>query len=305
MIGKHLRLLVLLPLAGCVPADPPVSLPDAGAKDLAMPASPDLAMAPPADLAGSPADLLVPHAAATIHQIDTDPGNGPFGNGKLVSLAHVVAVTDVDKYVNSTNQQCRYQIWVQDPACMTPPCGMVIKAIGPKAPNPNSTGKDCPAARLSGTVLSSIARGDNVSITGKLVFEVDSLPPMTVVEHQLFADAVKPLPNDKTIAPTVVSDSSTYSQFVSHTGAGFGRYEGMYVTIQPDKGLLQVTAFNGDGFQTIPGNMNWGDTFDGDYYPMGAASFPAVGSTWHAISGVVSTRHGGEVMPVRNKDFVP
>jgi len=30
-----------------------------------------------------------------------------------------------------------------------------------------------------------------------------------------------------------------------------------------------------------------------------------VGSTFHALSGVVSTRHGGELMPGRSKDFVP
>ena len=78
---------------------------------------------------------------ASIHEIDTDPGDGPFGNATRVELRQVVAVTDVDKYVNSTNQQCRYQIWVQDAACMTPPCGLVVKAIGPKAPSPNASGR--------------------------------------------------------------------------------------------------------------------------------------------------------------------
>ena len=173
------------------------------------------------------------------------------------------------------------------------------------APSPDSTGKDCPGARISGTVLANIARGDNLAVYGKLIFEVDSSPPMTVVEHQIFADAIMPLANDQSITPTVLPDATTYSQFTTHTGAGFDRYEGMYVTLQPDKGLLQVSTYGKDGFQTLPGTVDWGNTFDGDYFPMGAVSFPSVGSTYHALSGVVSARHGGELMPVRNKDFVP
>ena len=38
-----------------------------------------------------------------------------------VVLERVVTVTKVDKYVNSTNVQCRYQMWIQDATCTTPP----------------------------------------------------------------------------------------------------------------------------------------------------------------------------------------
>ena len=74
--------------------------------------------------------LAYDYKPATISQINADPGNGPYGNAQRVVLERVVAVTKVDKYVNSANQQCRYQIWVQDPLYTTPPCGLVIKAIG-------------------------------------------------------------------------------------------------------------------------------------------------------------------------------
>ena len=245
------------------------------------------------------------YTAATINQIDSDPGNGPFGNGQNVVLDRVVAVTKVDKYVNSTNQQCRYQIWVQDATCTTPPCGLVVKAIGPKAPSPTASGKDCPSASISGTPLSTISRGDNVRIRGHVIVEIDSTPPMSVVEHQVFVDSLEILTPDQTVTPIVLTDPTMYGQFVTHLGQTWKKYEGMSVTLQPSVGVLQVTAFGSGGFQTSPGNSNWGDTFDGDYYPTGVTMYPIVGSTFHALSGVVSTRHGGELMPGRSKDFVP
>ena len=300
-----------------------IAVPDASrivAVDLAMqPPPPDLAgidfagadfagvdmtIVTPPDLVTTP-DLAAPYVVATINKIDTDPGNGPFGNARLVTIEKVIAVTDVDKYVNSANQQCRYQIWVQDPACVVPPCGMVVKAIGPKAPSPNSTGKDCPAARISGTVLANIGRGDNVKVSGKVVFEVDSVAPNTVIEHQIFADSVTPLQNVATINPLVISDATVYAQLVAHMGTTWNKYEGMSVTLQPAKGTLQISATSGSGFKTIPGNTDWGNTFDSSYIPNGQMTFPTLGSVWKSISGVVSTRHGGEVMPVRFKDFVP
>lgn len=259
-------------------------------------------------MTGSEMDMAGPmyqYKPATIHQIDTDPGNGPYGNAQRVVLDRVVAVTKVDKYVNSANQQCRYQMWIQDPACTTPPCGMVMKAIGPMAPFPNASGSDCPAKTSSGTLLADISKDDNLRVWGKLVFEVDSTQPMTVVEHQLFIEKIEVLTKDAMITPVTLSDSAMYSQFVTHLGMTWNKYEGMLITLQPTAGTLQVTAFDGSGFTTMPGNTTWGDTFDSDYYPSGAATFPTVGSMWKAISGVVSTRHGGELMPTRNKDFVP
>ncbi|HMU39445.1 MAG TPA: hypothetical protein PKE31_10560 [Pseudomonadota bacterium] len=252
-------------------------------------------------------DLALPYTykTATINLIDKDPGNGPFGNGERVMLDGVVAVSKVDKYVNSTNQQCRYQIWVQDPQCTTPPCGLVVKAIGPKAPKPDSTGKDCPSASDSGTLLNAIGRNDNVRLRGKILVELDSTPPMTVVEHQLFVEVIEILPQTKTIAPTVISDTTVFGQFVSHKGTTWNKYEGMLVTLQPPVGTLQIATVGNNGFTTTPGNTDWGNTFDSDYMPSGSTAFPTVGTTYKSISGVVSCRHGGEIMPGKNKDFVP
>ena len=253
-------------------------------------------------------DMAMPmysYTPATINQIDTDPGNGPFGNGVRVVLDRVVTVTKVDKYVNSANQQCRYQIWVQDANCKTPPCGLVVKAIGPTAPSATSTGKDCPSASVSGTLLNAVGKGDNVRVKGRLIVEVDNNPPMTVVEHQLFVESLEILSADLTVNPLVISDQAVLGQFVSHKGVTWNKYEGMSVTLQPTVGNLTVSAINGGGFQTTPGLTDWGNTFDSDYYPAGATTFPMQGATYRSISGVVATRHGGEIMPVRNKDFVP
>lgn len=260
----------------------------------AMMATPDMTMVP-----------MYNYLPAKVNQIDTDPGNGPFGNAVRVVLDRVVAVSKVDKYVNSANQQCRYQIWVQDALCTTPPCGLVVKAIGPMAPSATSTGKDCPSASTSGTLLNTIAKGDNVRIRGKIVVEIDTTPPMSVIEHQLFVESIETLTADQTITPLVISDPQVFGQFVSHKGVTWNKYEGMSVTLQPLTGTLMVSATNGGGFQTTPGSTDWGNTFDSDYFPSGATVFPTIGSTYRAISGVVSTRHGGELMPTRNKDFVP
>lgn len=259
------------------------------------------------DLATTPdmASVVYQYKSATIHQIDTDPGNGPFGEGQRVVLDRVVAVTKVDKYVSSS-QQCRYQIWVQDPNCTAPPCGMVVKAIGPMAPSATSTGKDCPAARLSGTPLDTVSHTDLVRVRGLLTFSIDDQPQMTVVEHQLYADSIEIIAPNQTLTPMVISDPTVFAQFKRHQGTTWNKYEGMYLTLQPTTGTLQVSTYtSGSGFQTIPGSTDWGDTFDSDYYPSGASSFPTTFSTWKSISGVVSTRKGGELMPVRNKDFVP
>jgi hypothetical protein len=246
------------------------------------------------------------YTPATIHQIATDPGNGPFGNSVQVVLQRVVAVTKIDKYVNATNQQCRYQIWIQDATCTTPPCGMVVKAIGPMAPSATASGKDCPSASTTSTPLAVVGRSDNLKIRGKVIVEVDSTPPMTVVEHQLFVDSLEVLDESQSVDPLVISDPAVINQFVQSQGQTWNKYEGMYVTLQPaGGGTLQVSDFNSDGFRTVPGNTHWGDTFDGDYYPTGVSTYPAIGTTFHAISGVVSTRHGGEIMPGRPRDFAP
>jgi len=178
-------------------------------------------------------DMAMPmynYTSATINQIDTDPGNGPFGNGVRVVLDRVVAVTKVDKYVNSANQQCRYQIWVQDANCKTPPCGLVVKAIGPMAPSATSTGKDCPSASVSGTLLNAVGKGDNVRVSGRLIVEVDNNPPMTVVEHQLFVEAMEILSADLTVNPVVISDQTVFAQFVSHYIAIVERFTSISLT---------------------------------------------------------------------------
>ena len=60
----------------------------------------------------------------------------------------------------------------------------------------------------------------------------------------------------------------------------------MSVTLQPTTGKLQIATINGGGFTTTPGNTDWGNTFDSDYFPSGSTAFPTVGSTYTSISGV-------------------
>lgn len=289
--GRRGQSLLFLPVwaalvhGGCSPAAPP--LPG------------------PADLAGGAKDMASPYVVATIHQIDTDSGTGPYGSGRQVLVSHAVAVTKVDKYVSLSQQECRYQVFVQDAACQEPPCGLVVKAIGPKLPTPTSTAKDCPAAKDSGTLLSDIKKGDNLRLRGRLLFETDTQAPNKVVEHQLFAESIDELELSQVVTPLLLSDPGLYGQFVPHLGTTWDLYEGMYVTLQPTGVLLRVTAVDDDGFVTFPGSTRWGNTFDSDYYPSGATTFPPVGTTFHAISGVVTARKGGAIEPLRNKDFVP
>jgi hypothetical protein len=128
---------------------------------------------------------------------------------------------------------------------------------------------------------------------------------MSVVEHQMFVESIDALTPDQVINPVVISDPLVFGQLVSHQGLTWNKYEGMSVTLAPVAGSLTVSTLGNNGFKTTPGNTDWGNTFDADYYPANATSFPTVGSTFRSISGVVSTRHGGEIMPTRNKDFVP
>lgn len=79
----------------------------------------------------------------------------------------------------------------------------------------------------------------------------------------------------------------------------------MLVTLQLPSGALTMSSIKSQGFQATAGLTDWGSVFDGDYYPSGATTFPPVGSMYRSITGVVSTRHGGELMPGRNKDCVP
>jgi hypothetical protein len=128
---------------------------------------------------------------------------------------------------------------------------------------------------------------------------------MSVVEHQLFVEALDTLTPDQVINPVVITDPLIFGQLVSHQGLTWNKYEGMSVTLSPVAGSLTVSTFGNNGFKTTPGSTDWGNTFDADYYPASTTTFPTVGSLFRSISGVVSTRHGGEIMPTRNKDFVP
>lgn len=245
------------------------------------------------------------YVAATLNGIDTDSGNGALGAGAAVMVTGVVAVTDVHKTFSHAKSECRYEVWVQDPACQMGPCGLMASVAGEVFKGMDGGSKDCVAPRLSGTVLAEIKHGDALTIHGVVVVTPDSTPPGTVVEHEIDIDSLTVL---AAVAPPpvlLIADPAVFSQLVAHAGLTWNQYEGMQLMVEPPMGGLTVSELvTGTGFLTMPGSTCWGDTFNNKYEQTKGIPFPTVGVTFKSISGVVSTRHGGSIMPIKFSDFV-
>ena len=215
-----------------------------------------------------------------------------------------MVISPADKYLSLSTSQCRYQAWVQDPQCTTVPCGLVVKSYGATVPGIMSAA-ECPSPAASGTLAGSLSQGAFLDVTGKVLVALDSTAPSTVIEHAILLDSVNLRPNAPTIQPTVLSDSTALASLASHTGSGWNQYEGMLVTLVPSTGPLTVTMASTGGFRTTPGNSDWGDTFESNYTPGAILFYPTDGLTFQSITGVVSARHGGNLLARNDPDFVP
>jgi hypothetical protein len=274
----------------------------------------DLTQGGAQDMASSDANMMTMYTAMSPHDIDTAPGTI---KNKAVKLVGVVVTTPVSTFL-SQKTQCVYEVTVQDPACTTPPCGIVVDLNGPTVAS-GKTASDCPFAKDTTTAFKATSVGDVLDVTGTVDTFADSKPNGTpaVVEHSIKADSVTKTGGPMTITPMVPAD---ITQFVTHVPGDWNKYEGTLVTIKPSAGKLTLSSIDTMSpyhFHTMPGNVDWATTFHGIYKSIGDGGtadvpfdggtnyFPQQGLLFSSITGVVYTIFGGQVTPRFMDDFKP
>jgi len=257
---------------------------------------------------GSDMNTTSMYAAATPHDIDTNTIGGMFGKGTAVALTGMIVISPISGFSANSDKDCKYEVWVQDPTCSTPPCGLVIETAG--ITNPGGTGSFCSFSYSSMTALNGVKKGDKLDIKGVVnTFASSATPPATgtVVQHEVDIDMLTVTATGQTVpAATVVTDADP-SLFVPYSGTGWAMYEGMIVKLQPASGKFTTTLDTYGGWTCAPGGGHFADTFTTFFRPDGAAAnmWPPNGSMFSSISGIVSLTFGGGILPDDNSDFVP
>lgn len=258
------------------------------------------------DMSGS-ADLMTRvYTAATPNQIDTSGAAGSFGKGTAVKLTGVVVVTPSRFIEAMQNTRCDYLLHVQDPACTTPPCGIMAIVKGAT----KAAADKCPFTDDTTSVLKGSRVGDMVDIEG--VVDLRTWSPlamdggtMSTIEHQVDIDTYVKT-GTGTVTAMTVTDGSKFTTYGN--GSEWNKYEGTLIKVQPG-GKLQVTKVDGAvqpyHFYTSPGNTDWGTDNRGLYRADGGADFPQVGLQFTSISGVPVMAFGGAIQPRFMNDFVP
>src|SRR5207253_1847977 len=121
---------------------------------------------------------------ATPHDVDTNTIGGNFGKGAAVSMTGLIVLAPPYGFSANSQKDCRYEVFAQDPACTTPPCGLILET--PAITNPNGTGMFCPYAKDTSTALKAIWVGDKVDVQGVVdTFASTATAPATgtVVQH--------------------------------------------------------------------------------------------------------------------------
>jgi hypothetical protein len=245
------------------------------------------------------------YTSATIHDIDT----GTVTTSTAVHITGAVATTIVDYFKAKSKTLCRYQVFVQDPACTTPPCGLVVQADGPAVTN-----NTCPSAAQSGTVLATVDTGSVLDIMGTTdAFSnhspADAGVSGNTVQHSIGADQVTVTATKQALPAAVVIGSTDQAKFIPY-GSGFTMYEGMLVK------LTDVTVASTDmygNFTACPGTAmtcaspaGFGGDFDFLYrYALGgdAGQYPTTNTHFASITGVVNSVFAGTVVPTGKYDF--
>jgi hypothetical protein len=280
--------------AGC--RDTSTGTNDMGLRDLGVPAG--------SDLAGVDMSIMKTYRDTTIHEIDTAPTNDPnVGDKQNVKLTRVVAITPVTIFLDYPF--CKTEVWVQDPACTTPPCGILLVAKGPRnssATMDASAQRDCPDPNVADTILKNVNQGDTFDVTGT----VGAYKPKNVTIHRIDIDSLTPNSNAGTITPIAITDSDP-SKFLSNTGTNWNMYEGTLITLKPATGKFTIGAGpNVPTFVTNPGGALWARTFLFDTRVDGGVGyFPLTGDQYSQITGVVATLFNGEIIPRATSDFIP
>jgi hypothetical protein len=249
------------------------------------------------------------YMAATPHDIDTATIGSPLATtGAPVSLTGLIVLAPPNGFASNSKKDCTYEVWAQDPACSTPPCGILIKTVG--ITNPNGTGMFCPYANTTTTALKSVWTGDKIDVQGVTDSFANTAPPPgtgTVKEHSVTIDTLtttatkQALPN-----PTVVTDAAT-SLFVPYSGTGWAQYEGTLISLKPASGKFTTTLDSFGGWTCAPGGAQFIDTYTGFFKPDGGVTnmWPPTGSMFSAIDGIVAMTFGGGIMPTDPSDFHP
>ena len=213
---------------------------------------------------------------ATINQIDLDPGNGPYGNAQRVVLERggrdqgrqvrelsepAVSLSDLGAGPDVHHAPAA---WWSKPSARWPQ---------PAAPAAKTVRRQRRAARCSTRFLKATI----LRVRGKLVFEVDSVAPMTVVEHQLFVESIDILSPDATINPIVFSDTALYSQFIYAPWTDLEQVRGHVGDAPANDGHAAGDGVRRQRLQDQPGRQHLGRYLDGDYCPAGATTFPTIG----------------------------
>lgn len=247
------------------------------------------------DLSGSGRDMAMQLMYTTSNPKDID--TGVVTKGTAVRLNGMVVNTPTSFFESRGNTRCTYELGVQDPDCTAGPCGLLVQMDIPKP-----AGMSCPFPDRSGTQLATIVQDDTIDITGI----VDNFPDMTssVVEHHIEADSVTKSAMARTITATVISATGTH--FLTKTGSDWAMYEGMLVKLQAPAGNLTVTSVDTGApfhFHTTPGNTSWGTSFRFAYNRMDMGVVVTQGRVFKSVSGVVTTKFGGQVNPTKPTDF--
>jgi hypothetical protein len=273
------------------------------------------------DMPNNDMNVMKTYASATPHDVDTNTIGGTFGKGAAVSMTGLIVLAPPYGFSANSQKDCRYEVFAQDPACSTPPCGIILETAA--IPNPNGTGMFCPYAKDTTTPLKTIWQGDKVDVKGVVdTFASTAMAPATgtVVQHSITIDELTQVSTKQTLpTPIAVVDEAT-SIFTPYSGSGWAMYEGTYIKLTPNGGgnftsTLEVVSSGGKncggfnsngGFSLAPGGANFSDSFNTFYVPDGGVvnCWPTNGTMFKSVSGIVDATFGGSILPAQESDFV-
>ena len=269
-----------------------------GGVDMAVPAGADLSVT---------TDMARNYIAATPHDIDTSGPTGPFSANKPVSLTDVIATSDVRWFPSKKGTICTYEVFVQDPACVTPPCGLVLQVDGPMVA---STSPPCPDVSATTTALAPVKIKDKLSVKGFVnVFQmnlaVDGGTTGSLTQHAVEnLSGLSVTASNQALPAGVAVDSALFADI---SASGWATYESTRVTFS-NVTISSLGTFG--AFRTSPGNISWGGDYDNNYRFMfggDAGVYPTQGQHFTSLTGIVSSfpLAYGKLYAVVPADFVP
>jgi len=274
-------------------------------KDLGV--STDMAAPPGSDLSASSTDMARNYIAGTPHDIDTSGPTGPYSANAPVAVTDLIAISDVRFFLSKGKTICSYEVYVQDPACVTPPCGIVLKTDGGMAV---TTSPNCPGVSTTTTPLKDVKLGDKLSAKGLVnVYQdhptVDGGAGGTMTQHGLENISSVVISASNQTLPTGVAANP--ADFFDSNSLGWAKYESTRVTFS-NVTVASVGTFG--SFHTNPNYLSWGGDYDNNYrfFLSGDAGvYPNVNQTFKSLTGFVSSfpLAAGKFFAVQPADFVP